>query len=87
MQRGIFELNKVEAHLALQLIPQSNQDLSRLFERLVMVLNSPEEISIVEVDRDQVEALLDVLPMPNENEDQSYKVLRNKLGMFLAKKK
>ena len=86
MQRGILELNKAEAQLSLNLIPQSTQDLSQLAERLTMVVNGAEEISTIEVDRNQVEALLDALPMPSETEDQNYKVLRNKLSMFLVKK-
>lgn len=86
MQRGILELTRVEAQSALNLIRQSTQNLNQLVERLTMAINGDDEVSTIEVDRDQVEALLDALPMPNETEDQNYKVLRNKLSMFLAKK-
>ncbi|MDH5533352.1 MAG: hypothetical protein OEX81_02910 [Candidatus Pacebacteria bacterium] len=86
MQRGILEITKPVAQTAINLLANSTQDLSQLFSRLTMVIQGNEELSTIEVDREEVEALLDAMPIPNENEDINYKLLRNILTMFLAKK-
>ncbi|NCN87556.1 MAG: hypothetical protein GW941_01525 [Candidatus Pacebacteria bacterium] len=86
MQRGILYLTKNEAQVSYHLLKSSTQDVSGFTQRLELVINGSEELSTVEVSREDVETLLDVLPIPNQSEDPIYKVLRNKLSMFLAKK-
>jgi hypothetical protein len=86
MQRGILPLTKLESTLAKQLSQDSTQDLSSLISKLQLAINGTEGTSNIEVNGEEVEALLDAMSIPSDNEDPRYKVLRNKLLMFLAKK-
>ncbi|NCN03703.1 MAG: hypothetical protein GW942_01350 [Candidatus Pacebacteria bacterium] len=86
MQRGILNLTKKEAQLSDSLLENSIQDVSSFRQRLQLVINGSDELSKIEVNRNDVEALLDSLPIPTKSEDSIYQVLRNKLFMFLAKK-
>jgi len=86
MQRGILSLTKQESKVAIELSNISTQDLATLASKLELALSSSEDISTIEVNREEVEALLDAMPIPSETENPVYKLLRNKLSMFLASK-
>jgi hypothetical protein len=86
MQRGILSISKPEAALSLILLESSSQDVSTILQRLQMIIDDEKEESIIEVNREEVEALLDVLPIPSETEDPIYKLLRSKLSVFVTKK-
>jgi hypothetical protein len=86
MQRGILNLTKKEAELSYRLLENSAQNISSFRQRLQLVLKGSEELTKIEVSRDDVEALLDALPIPTDPANPTYQVLRNKLSMFLAKK-
>ena len=85
MQRGILFLTKPESTLANKLAQLSGQDLSNLVTKLNLAINAHEVVSKIEVNIEEVEALLDSLPIPNAKEEQSYKLLRNKLSEFIGK--
>lgn len=86
MQRGILTLTKAESSLGIELAQSSTQELSNTISKLQLAVNSIEDISTIEVNREEVEALLDSLPMPSDNENLNYKLLRNNLSMFLGEK-
>lgn len=84
MQRGILNLAKEQSLVALQLIKKSSQNLSQLEDKLELAVNSNQNSSTIEVNRDEVEALLDAFPIPSDSEEASYKSLRNSLVQFLG---
>jgi len=86
MQRCILFLTKPESTLAISLAQESGQDLSNLVTKLNLAINASEDVSKIEVNREEVDSILDILPMPKVNEDQNYKLLRNNLLKFLTNK-
>ncbi len=86
MQRGIINLTKTEAQLAQLLAENSSSDLTSFRAKVQLAINSVQEESKLEVNRDEVEALLDAFPVPSVDQDQSYLTLRNKLQSFLVTK-
>lgn len=84
MQRGILELTLTESQLALRVIEKAGVNLPTLTQRLGMAVSDGMETSTIEVDREEVESLLDALPMPSENEEQEFKNLRGKLSQFIS---
>lgn len=86
MQRGIINLTKTEALLAQLLAENSPSDLTSFRAKVQLALDSIQETSRLEVNRDEVEALLDAFPAPSVDQDQSYLTLRNKLQSFLITK-
>jgi len=83
MQRGIINLTRTEAQLAQLLAENSSLDLTSFSAKVQLAIDSVQETSKLEVNRDEVEALLDVFPAPSSDQDQSYTTLRNKLQSFL----
>ncbi len=86
MQRGIISLTKNEAKLAGLLAENSPLDLTSFRAKILLAVNSVEDLNKLEVNRDEVEALLDALPAPSLNQDQNYQLLREKLQSFLIAK-
>jgi uncharacterized lipoprotein YehR (DUF1307 family) len=86
MQRGILHLTKEEAKLLLQRVSFSVQDISKVAMRLTMAANADQPESTIQVNREEVEALLDILPIPSQENNQQYQVIRSKLTAFLLKK-
>lgn len=83
MQRGVIELTKIESRLAEMLAENSGADLTSLRAKLQLALASALEIDRLEVNREEVEAILDAFPEPGQNQDPSYLSLGNKLRGFL----
>lgn len=86
MQRGIISLSTTEARLAELLAENSPLDLTSFRAKVKLAVASDQEINRLEVNRDEVEALLDTLPAPEPGQDQSYQQLREKLQSFLIAK-
>ncbi|MCL4208861.1 hypothetical protein KJZ63_04525 [Patescibacteria group bacterium] len=86
MQRGIINLTRTEAQLAQLLAENSSLDLTSFRAKARLAVASVEESNKLEVNRDEVEALLDCLPAPAIGQDQSYQQLREKLQSFLVTK-
>lgn len=84
MQRGIIDFNRDEASLALLLAENTTADLTSLRAKLQLAANGVAEQVRLEVNRDEVETLLDAFPGPTPNQPKSFFSLRDKLGMFLA---
>jgi hypothetical protein len=86
MQRGIISLSTTEARLAELLAENSPLDLTSFRAKVQLVVASGQELNRLEVNRDEVEALLDAMPAPEAGQDQSYQLLREKLQSFLIVK-
>jgi hypothetical protein len=86
MQRGILILSKQESSIAIELAQSSAQDLTNMISKLKLAINSPEDTSTIEVDREEVETLLDALSMPSDDENYNNKLLRSNLSRFLSSK-
>ena len=86
MQRGILTLTKNQILVAFDLTKSSNKNLIQLSNKLQMAIDEVKEEDVIEVNENEVESLLDVLPIPTVGERENYKELRNKLLLFLARK-
>jgi len=86
MQRGMLSLAPSEIIYACGLAKTSAQDIKNLLPRLESAArdigNQPQVQ--VEVSEDEVETLLDNLPMPSPEEDRTITAIRAKLTQFLG---
>jgi len=82
MQRGMLNLTKEEIVGALTAVRQSTQTIPLLLGKLELAKNNG-VASDLEISEDEVEIILDNLPLPKEN--ATVDSLRVKLSQFLAK--
>jgi hypothetical protein len=86
MQRGMLNLAPSEITYACGLAKTSAQDIKNLLPRLESAARDIGDKSVVHVElsEDEVETLLDSLPMPSKEEDRIVTSMRAKFSQFLG---
>lgn len=84
MQRGIISFDRDELGLALLLAENTAADLTSLRAKLQLATGTTTPQVKLEVNREEVETLLDAFPGPTPSQPKSFFSLRDKLGLFLA---
>lgn len=87
MQRGILALTKPELALAIQYGQLARENLANLIPKFELAFRSPKFMSNIEVNREEIETLLDTLPRPEPGQNPDCTtLLRTSLAAFLTKK-
>lgn len=83
MQRGILTLTPQDCQYSLQLIAQSPHQPPMLAGKLQQGAQSPAPAPI-EMSEEEVEVIMDSLPMPDQQEAEQITNLRKQLQQFLV---
>lgn len=84
MQRGVIELTEIESRLVEMLAENSQADLTSLRAKLQLARAVATAVIRLEVNREEVEAILDAFPEPGATRDASSLSLGEKLRNFLT---
>lgn len=80
----MLALTKPEIETATSLLGQTKQNIYNLFPRLQSGLLATTDVVEIELSENEVEIILDCLPMPKVGEFPQITSLRSKLTQFLA---
>lgn len=83
MKRGLINLLHLEIQQALNYITK-NEENKLLISKLEAGLKNGQQTQ-VQVSEEELEILMDNLPIPKQGEDQALNNLRTKVQMFLSK--
>jgi len=84
MYRGVVQLNSSQASLVFNLgVAELKDPLLR--QKLTGVIEGENRSQLVNLSRDEVERLLDLLPPPTMGEAEELRSVRHKLEQFLSK--